>query len=216
MPGSTQENPSWNAAEAGQLIEKLPGIQACRVLPEDGIPTEIHILADDTRSPKQIARDVQSALMARYGLYVDHRVISIAQIPSAFAVEKNAPAAPSRLICERLSLSMNKREFEATVQLSLGEQLYQGTDEGRMAERQQVIGRAAVTAINQFLKDQTTVRLNATGETMLDGRRVILASVAWEGHGDAEQLVGAAFDKEDADITVVYAVLDAINRRIRF
>ena len=213
MPGSTQENPSWNAAEAGQLIEKLPGIQACRVLPEDGIPTEIHILADDTRSPKQIARDVQSALMARFGLYVDHRVISIAQIPSAFAVEKNAP---SRLICERLSLSMNKREFEATVQLSLGEQLYQGTDEGRMAERQQVIGRAAVTAINQFLKDQTTVRLNATGETMLDGRRVILASVAWEGHGDAEQLVGAAFDKEDADITVVYAVLDAINRRIRF
>ena len=32
----------------------------------------------------------------------------------------------------------------------------------------------------------------------------------------AEYLVGAAFEKEDADSAVVHAVLDAINRRIRF
>jgi len=216
MPGSMHEKPSQKAVDMGTLVEKLPGVQACRMLEENGLPREIHILADDSRSPKQIARDVQSALMAQFGLYIDHRVISIAQIPCAFSAGKNALAGPSRLVCDRLSLSMNKREAEATVHLSLGDQAFQGIAQGRLAEKQRVIALAAANAINHFLSDDTFVRITETGSTMLDGRRVMLASVAMENPYGAEYLVGAAFEKEDADSAVVHAVLDAINRRIRF
>lgn len=216
MPGSMQEIPGQLTEQMRMLVEKLPGVQACRMLEENGVPREIHILADDSRSPKQIARDVQSALIAQFGYYVDHRVISIAQIPCAFSMGKNALSGPSRLICHRLSLSMDKREVEAVVSLSLGDQAFQGRDQGRISERQRVIGRATVQAINQFLTDDTCVRLCESGETVLGGRRVILAAVALEGKTDAEHLVGAAFEKEDADTAVVHAVLDAINRRIRF
>lgn len=215
MPGSMQENPGQRAADIAALVKRLPSVQACRLTEENGQPREIHILADDARSPKQIARDVQSALMAQFGLYVDHRLISIAQIPCAFAEERSAPAA-SRLICDRLSLSMNKREFEAAVFLTLGEKSGQGSGQGRMAERRQIIGRAAAQAINQFLTEGVCVRVSEVDCAVLDGRRVLLAAVALENPSDTEYLVGAAYENEDADIAVVHAVLDAINRRIRF
>ena len=216
MPGDMQENPVQITAEMDALVEKLPGVQACRMLAENGILKEIHILSDDSRSPKQIARDVQSALMAQFGLCVDHRLISIAQIPCAFAAEKNAPAVSARLVCDRLSTSRNKTEFEAAVSLALGDKICKASDQGRATERQRIIGRAAAGAINEFLTDSAHVCLRETGETMLDGRKVMLASVVLEGNRETEHLVGAAFEKEDADMAVVHAVLDAINRRIRF
>lgn len=218
MPDANNQNQERMPDEVSALIEKIPAVQACRIIEENGLPREIHILADDSRAPKQIARDIQSALMARFGLYVDHRLISIAQIPCAFTTEDApAPTVPVRLICSRLALALDKREIEAKVTLTLGERVGEAVERGRLStpERQRVIARATVEAITQFLPEGSVLRLNDMGESVLDGRRVILAAVALETPEATDYLVGAAFGREDADVTVVHAVLDAINRRLR-
>ena len=74
---------------------------------------EVHVVARTTRKPKQIVRDVESALKATLGRHVDHRVISVvieredaaptnatrAATPRAPAYEP-APEAPRTVVSE--------------------------------------------------------------------------------------------------------------------
>jgi hypothetical protein len=50
------------------------------VADSQGRLVEIHVLATPALNPKQVARNVQSALSAGAGIDVDHRIISIAQV----------------------------------------------------------------------------------------------------------------------------------------
>ena len=50
---------AWKA-----LVLRLAGVLGAEFFLENGSIREIHVLADETRSPKQIVRDIQSALSA--------------------------------------------------------------------------------------------------------------------------------------------------------
>ena len=64
------------------LLRRLPGVYAAGPrFDENGTLSEIHVLASLARSPKQVVRDVQSAIFAAYGIEVDHRIVSVAQLP---------------------------------------------------------------------------------------------------------------------------------------
>ena len=69
--------------EAEKLLQQLPGIFAVRFLAGNDHSTleAIHILADTARNAKQVVRDVQAALSAAYALDIDHRIVSVAQLP---------------------------------------------------------------------------------------------------------------------------------------
>ena len=64
-----------------ELICRLEGVQAAQVVfAENGMPCEIHVLAGPEKSSKSLVRDIQSALTAQFGVQVDHRIISVAQL----------------------------------------------------------------------------------------------------------------------------------------
>jgi ribosomal protein L12E/L44/L45/RPP1/RPP2 len=106
-------NPQLAAAE--QLLTALPGIISARVIAgPDGHLEEIHILASAELHPKQIVRNIESALSAGLGVEVNRRIVSVAQLregaveglaaagaapdataASAAAPAHTAPAAPS-------------------------------------------------------------------------------------------------------------------------
>ena len=48
------------------LTEKLPGVLSVEFVTEGPVVREVHVLSDQSRSPKQIVRDIQSALLARF------------------------------------------------------------------------------------------------------------------------------------------------------
>ncbi len=60
-------------------IKRIPGVQAATVMGADE-PTEIHIVATSTRSPKQLVRDIQSLASAGFGFAIDHRIVSIVRL----------------------------------------------------------------------------------------------------------------------------------------
>ena len=52
-----------------------------------GEVSEVHILAQAGLQPKQLVRNIESALLAQLGLKVDHRKISIAQTAEVRPIE---------------------------------------------------------------------------------------------------------------------------------
>ena len=63
---------------AEDLILRLRDIRSCRIMTgETGAITEIHVVATSDRSPKMIARDVETALNAELDLQIDYRKIGV-------------------------------------------------------------------------------------------------------------------------------------------
>ena len=66
----------WKTEDIRTLLCQLPGVNAAGVKFADDERMdeieEIHILADTTRGPKQVVRDVQSALFAAFGWQAQH------------------------------------------------------------------------------------------------------------------------------------------------
>lgn len=209
---------SYTIDDVYALIGRIPAVLACRMIEQDGVIREMHILSSDARSPKQIARDIQSALLAKFSLAVDHRYISIAQIPSDMSDERAAaPQPPARLISTKLSLSLDQQAVDATVTLALGEKVVEATEHGEKfgLDRQRAVARATVSAINRFLGQDERLHLADLTECFLSGKRVSLAAILYEEGSRREDLVGAAFDRGNGDDAVIHAVLDAVNRKLR-
>jgi hypothetical protein len=68
-------------AEVERLLRSLAGIVSAKVIPDTlGRVGEIHVLASDRLHPKQVVRNVESALSAGLGIVIDRRVVSVAQV----------------------------------------------------------------------------------------------------------------------------------------
>ena len=86
----------WGVRRAENLLTSLEGIISARVVTTPlGEVSEIHVLAQAGLTPKQIVRNVESALLAQLGLKVDHRKISIAQTADVRPLDAAAGAAPA-------------------------------------------------------------------------------------------------------------------------
>src|ERR1041385_8173328 len=88
-PSSPDNLPDpWGVRRAENLLTSLEGILSARVVTTPlGEVSEIHILAQSGLAPKQIVRNIESALLAQLGLRVDHRKISVAQTADVKPIE---------------------------------------------------------------------------------------------------------------------------------
>lgn len=93
MTSAQEPLPSDRRAE--RLLASLAGIVSAHVVEEaGGRIVEIHILSSPDLHPKQVVRNVESALSAGLGIEIDRRIVSVAQIRSAGAVS-SASAGPA-------------------------------------------------------------------------------------------------------------------------
>jgi hypothetical protein len=89
------ESDAYPESEIEGLIAALHGVMAARVAVSPvGRIEEIHVLADDRMHPKQIVRNIESALSAGLGMTVDRRIISVAQVRPDAADEPPAEPEP--------------------------------------------------------------------------------------------------------------------------
>src|SRR5437764_10186447 len=80
-PGSFRANaPDLDIDAVERDLARIPAVTSARVIVEDQLLTEVHIVCGPGRSPKLINRDVQSLLAARWGVDVDHRKVSVVQL----------------------------------------------------------------------------------------------------------------------------------------
>jgi hypothetical protein len=78
---TSAHNPISRAADAERLLGSLAGVVSAHVVADAaGNIVEIHILSSPDLHPKQMVRNVESALSAGLGLTIDRRIVSVAQL----------------------------------------------------------------------------------------------------------------------------------------
>lgn len=228
-PGGSPIDPAtdpWGVRRAENLLTSLEGVLSARVVTTPlGEVSEIHILAQAGQAPKQVVRNVESALLAHLGLRVDHRKISVAQTADVRPIDAAQPtvvAAPvpdgmvrRTVLFDDLVMASGsgKRKVTATVTLSCEGRLESATEEGPDTARNKVetAARAAVTVLERLAEKYS---LALEGATIQDafGRTYVMVGVHTVGGREAKLLVGTAEVIESAEHAAVYAVLDATNR----
>ena len=192
-----------------ELICRLEGVQAAQVVfAENGMPCEIHVLAGPEKSSKSLVRDIQSALTAQFGVQVDHRIISVAQLSEGLA-----PRGDFRLAHTGLEIKSAGGRVSASVTLARGCDTYTGHGESANTPfaRRRCVSEAALAAVNRAA-GETCFELASVDAVTLAGQGIVVAQVY--SLRDGQRLLGSAFLNEDPDNAVVHSVLSAVNRRL--
>ncbi len=213
-----------NMDQCRKLIAQLPGIFSAGLRFEDDHLIEIHILASTERNPKQISRDIQSAIFAAYSVEVDHRIISIAQLPSdPFAeteqvVEETALQTANdmqqvRLLFTGIDSHMQNGKYSVNVHLGYNGRIYTGEASCRDTQIQHrlCVAQATLNAVHEFLGDEYFSLLDVK-QTNACGEPIYLTVLEFFDAKVSLRLIGAAMNSENADIGVVHSTLDALNR----
>ncbi|HEX3026060.1 MAG TPA: hypothetical protein VHR42_02355 [Clostridia bacterium] len=196
--------------EIQKLVEQLDGVTAAKiVVGSQGQMTEIHILADRSKSPKQLSRDIQSAITAATGVCVEHKIISIAQVGREAL--KQAP----RLKIENVEISSGVDGFSAKVTLAADHKQYVGSANGlsTAAGRYNTVSKACLNAVQEYsaacafyVSDVIKIRIANTDE--------INVAISYFDKDIEKILTGAALVKNDEYYGIVRATLNAVNRVI--
>ncbi len=201
-------------ADYEDIIRQIKDVISARVVTDDmGGITEIHVLSDSSRSPKQIVRDIESAFMAQFGISVDHKKISVAQMQDEELTCSDLEIRPKLAGVTVLS---GRRTTEARVQLEIGGNIYEGVASGPSTanNKLRVISSATITALEDYLKGTCGLLTEDIAVLTLAGRQAIAASVSLVTNIGEERLIGAAFVNNDEREAAVKATLAAVNRRM--
>ena len=214
----------WGVRRAENLLTSLEGILSARVVTTPlGEVSEIHILAQSGLQPKQLVRNIESALLAQLGLKVDHRKISIAQtadVKPLEALEQQAvrdQVLRRALLFETMTVSPSRRPHRIMISVTLS---YRGATETAEEEssdtprsRVEAAAKAAVTVLDRLLAS-SSASVALEGAKIVDAFDREFAFVGVQGLGgrDSLLLTGSAQIKESAERAAVFAVLDATNR----
>ncbi len=199
--------------EMEHLIQKLDGVIAVKIVSgEDGSLEEVHILADRGKNPKQLSRDVQSAVSAAFGVTINHSIISIARIEEDAV--RRAEDLPTRLKISGMNISYSGTVFKAEVSLNMEGTPYRG--EARRVNgagsRSGGVAEATLSAINQYL-DSEAFSLYEVQKLRVGAYPVMVAVVNYcDPHRSERVLTGTALVQDDEYFAVVKSVLSAVNR----
>lgn len=195
-------------------LRELPGVRAARIVPGyDRDIDELHVVAATDKPAKQVVRDVQSLLMARFGIATDHRVISVVQMEA----DDTAGDPPPRVALARVTSAQHGLAVHVAVALTDGVNEHLGTAEGPASAsgRLRTAARATLEAVRPLLNDELMVEIEgATVERTL-GTDVALTLVHVHTKRGTRSIAGSAVARQDEIEAVARSVLDALNRELR-
>jgi hypothetical protein len=216
----------WGLRRVEQLLHTVEGVDSLKIVPDGhGSIDEIHVLSSSGLGAKQIVRNIESALLAQFGLQVDHRKISIAQVRAqdiepliqAEEPEEELPPGSQRLVLDTFHLERRAGErVVCRVELLNGDSTYLGQAEGPdySKSRMEVAARAVLDALSKTAEGTRSFGMEGVTQVNLFGREMIVVAVqGFEGRGRSPiTLLGIAEVRDSVEESVVYACLSATNR----
>lgn len=227
----------WGLSQVEKLLRGLSGVKSLKLVPNGvGGIEEVHVVGTSDTGAKQVVRNIESALLAEFGIQIDHRKISVARVeepdihPDATAegvqaevedeedLDEMEPVPDSRV--RRLlldSFEIDRRagqQVACRVTLRDGEAFYEGEAEGPdfARSRLEVAAQAVLQALNEATLEPITLRLD--GVTRLDvfERHLVVAVVQGQEHRRSVTLPGISVIENSPEEAAVLACLHATNR----
>lgn len=212
----------WGLRRVEQLLRTVEGVDSLKIVPDGkGGIDEIHVLSSSGLGAKQIVRNIESALLAQFGLQVDHRKISIAQVrerdlPRDEIEVEPAPEATRgrRFLLDSFHLERKTGELVVCgIRLRNGDQVLEGEAEGPdyAKSRLDVTARAVLSAVAQSVEG-VSFAVEGIEEVELFGRRLIVAVIHCLAGRNLIALPGISKIHDSQEEAVVLACLNATNR----
>lgn len=198
--------------ELESYINKIKSVISSKVIIDnDQEIQEIHIVSTNDRSTKQISRDVQSILICQFGLDIDHKKISIAQV-----YENLKSNREFRLKVKAIEYLTSSTRADVKVILSKDDSDFEGTTTGpnTSSNAMRMLANATLKAVECFCGTDQNFILEDVKSTTLAGKELIMVAVTFVSDCNEQIYCGSAFEGRDVKETVVKATLDAINRSI--
>jgi hypothetical protein len=202
-------------------LARVSGVSSARVVGDD-TPREIHVVATAERPPKQLVRDVQSLAAARFGISIDHRIVSVVQLDDQVSLDapgQQEEEEAGRLVIDRVVFASKGRSGWVRVGLRWPDgEVTEGA--GVAGSTRESRARGASLAVQQALEPMLT-----TNDVSLDVDQVLIAQLGvedsvtvklmWHEGRRSNALVGSALIDDDVASATVRAFLQAINRKLR-
>jgi hypothetical protein len=212
----------WGVRRAENLLTSLEGILSARVVTTPlGEVSEVHVLAQAGLQPKQLVRNIESALLAHLGLKVDHRKISIAQTADVKPIEAlerevvRERALSRTILYEQVQVQSSRRPHRVTVSVALSLQGQVEVVEEEAADnpraRMEAAAKAAIGAVDRLLADNA-LALEGVRVVREFDREFVFVAVMGLGGRDSLLLTGTAEIRESLERASAFAVMDATNR----
>lgn len=214
---------------AEELLQTLSGVVSVRISVDgtSGNIDAVHVLTTDEVPPKQTVRNIESALMAHFGLRVDHRKISVATTQDGArqamrqwmdaSSSAQAPASPARrMYFEDVEVRRSRtRGVTCRVTLRKGETSFVGEAEGMEHDRAWIELAAQATMV-AIAKGEGDMALALYGVKLVEAfdRTFVFVGVTARIGRDSVLLTGSCEVRESAETSSALAVLDATNRWI--
>lgn len=203
------EGIKWVAEEdIKSLICKIPDVLSCKVMMgNDNKIEEIHVLCSTKKNIKQLVRDVQSAVSAKFNIDIDYKVISVAQIDSDDYKE-------SRLKIGAITVMNIDKSIKAVINLENEGKTYEGSSikVKSLTNKFRAIAEATIAAVEEFINSKDVFYLEGVEKKMIAGKEVFLSLIGCTYNNSL--LIGCCLLKNDENESVVKSVLDALNRKI--
>ena len=200
---------------------RLGGVHAVRIVGDrSGRPIEVHVLADPTKPAKQIVRDVRAVAQTVFGIELDHRIVSVAELNTN---DQNTPVGIElprfEVACAgQLHQHRSRRTARAEVRVVLVENDREltGFAEGSVASvaRPQLVAAAALDAVRQGEPAAEAIHITNAEISRIGSNRVAIVTVVYVDPPSELVVSGSAIVRRDRDDAVARALLDATNRRL--
>jgi hypothetical protein len=198
--------------EVERTLCQVPGVVGARLVPGfEREVDELHVLTTVARAPKQTVRDVQTLLMARFGVTTDHRVVSVVQID-----EPQGLASSSRVVIDRVGVSQADVTVSVEVAVRDGDDTLAAVEEGpaTAAGQRRATARATLEALRPLLDADQAVELEGTEVALVQGRAVAITLVHFRTRRGELTVTGSALVRDSEPDAIARSVLDALNRTI--
>ena len=213
-------DPSSELRELEDELCRLTGVHAVRIVGDrSGRPIEVHVLADPSKPAKQTVRDVRAVAQTMFGIELDHRIVSVAQLNTNdqnTPVGIELPRGESRSRVASINVEAVGLRAQVRVVLVDNDREHTGFAEGSVATaaRPQLVAAAALDAIRQAEPAAEAIHITSAEISRIGSNRVAVVTVVYVDPPTELVVSGSAVVRRDRDDAVARALLDATNRRL--
>ncbi|MGI6643897.1 MAG: hypothetical protein ACOX3V_07910 [Bacillota bacterium] len=198
-------------SEYESVLKRVRDVITARVVAAaDGSIEEVHILAGAGRAVKYIVRDVESSIIAAFGVPLDRRKISVAQIGQSAASRDS-----KRVQLVKVEIISEADGAQVVVHLKWAGKEVSGCERGTPTPRNWLVLAASATmkALSEYVMPEVSFHLQDVTVAQVKSLRVALVSIIASFSGREQLLTGSCPVSLDEREAAVKATLDALNRR---